>query len=132
MIFIFGFGYHLSHCVFLLGVKIQKRILRFYQYLSPSIHSVILLNTYVLTLKVRVPSNDYIYNNLQNVLHAQFLWLTFSWHAFLSSVVEFNSRIVGLTGPVGAIRQMAQEYRVFFKKVEEEGDDYLVESSHNM
>ncbi|KAH9718638.1 protein SCO1 [Citrus sinensis] len=45
---------------------------------------------------------------------------------------EFNSRIVGLTGPVGAIRQMAQEYRVFFKKVEEEGDDYLVESSHNM
>lgn len=45
---------------------------------------------------------------------------------------EFNSRIVGLTGPAGAIRQMAQEYRVFFKKVEEEGDDYLVESSHNM
>ncbi|KAH9670014.1 protein SCO1 [Citrus sinensis] len=45
---------------------------------------------------------------------------------------EFNSRIVGLTGPVGAIRQMAQEYRVFFKKVEDEGDDYLVESSHNM
>ncbi|KAL9459095.1 hypothetical protein AB3S75_002475 [Citrus x aurantiifolia] len=45
---------------------------------------------------------------------------------------EFNSRIVGLTGSVGAIRQMAQEYRVFFKKVEEEGDDYLVESSHNM
>lgn len=39
---------------------------------------------------------------------------------------------MGLTGPVGAIRQMAQEYRVFFKKVEEEGDDYLVESSHNM
>lgn len=66
------------------------------------------------------------------MLHAQFLWLTFSWHAFLSSVVEFNSRIVGLTGPVGAIRQMAQEYRVFFKKVEDEGDDYLVESSHNM
>ncbi|XP_021912369.1 protein SCO1 homolog 2, mitochondrial [Carica papaya] len=45
---------------------------------------------------------------------------------------EFDSRIVGLTGPVGAIRQMAQEYRVYFKKVEEEGDDYLVESSHNM
>ncbi|KAL6583116.1 hypothetical protein OROMI_005194 [Orobanche minor] len=45
---------------------------------------------------------------------------------------EFDSRIVGLTGPVGAIRQMAQEYRVFFRKVDEEGDDYLVESSHNM
>lgn len=27
---------------------------------------------------------------------------------------------------------MAQEYRVYFKKVEEEGDDYLVETSHNM
>ncbi|GLT43965.1 hypothetical protein SLA2020_178860 [Shorea laevis] len=45
---------------------------------------------------------------------------------------EFDSRIVGLTGPDNAVRQMAQEYRVFFKKVEEEGGDYLVESSHNM
>lgn len=27
---------------------------------------------------------------------------------------------------------MAQEYRVFFKKVEEDGSDYLVESSHTM
>ncbi|KAK3033393.1 hypothetical protein RJ639_033900 [Escallonia herrerae] len=45
---------------------------------------------------------------------------------------EFDSRILGLTGPVAAVRQMAQEYRVFFKKVEEDGDDYLVESSHNM
>lgn len=45
---------------------------------------------------------------------------------------EFDPRIVGLTGPVSAIRQIAQEYRVYFKKVEEEGDDYLVESSHNM
>ncbi|KAE8709611.1 Protein SCO1-like protein 2 [Hibiscus syriacus] len=45
---------------------------------------------------------------------------------------EFDPRIVGLTGPVSAVRQMAQEYRVYFKKVEEEGDDYLVESSHNM
>ncbi|KAK9096720.1 hypothetical protein Sjap_022217 [Stephania japonica] len=45
---------------------------------------------------------------------------------------EFDQRIIGLTGPISAVRQMAQEYRVFFKKVEEEGDDYLVESSHNM
>ncbi|GMN33731.1 hypothetical protein TIFTF001_004317 [Ficus carica] len=45
---------------------------------------------------------------------------------------EFDPRIVGLTGPVSAIRHIAQEYRVYFKKVEEEGDDYLVESSHNM
>ncbi|XP_044469335.1 protein SCO1 homolog 2, mitochondrial [Mangifera indica] len=45
---------------------------------------------------------------------------------------EFDSRILGLTGPVGAVRQMAQEYRIYFKKVEEEGGDYLVESSHNM
>ncbi|XP_062147531.1 protein SCO1 homolog 2, mitochondrial isoform X1 [Alnus glutinosa] len=45
---------------------------------------------------------------------------------------EFDSRIVGLTGPVSAIRQVTQEYRVFFKKVDEDGDDYLVDSSHNM
>ncbi|XVE83160.1 hypothetical protein DITRI_Ditri16bG0065300 [Diplodiscus trichospermus] len=45
---------------------------------------------------------------------------------------EFDPRIVGLTGPVSAVRQMAQEYRIYFKKVEEEGDDYLVESSHNI
>ncbi|XP_042028755.1 protein SCO1 homolog 2, mitochondrial-like [Salvia splendens] len=45
---------------------------------------------------------------------------------------EFDSRIVGLTGPVTAIRQMAQEYRVFFRKVDEQGGDYLIESSHNM
>ncbi|WCJ31860.1 Thioredoxin superfamily protein [Euphorbia peplus] len=45
---------------------------------------------------------------------------------------EFDSRIKGLTGPVGAVRQMAQEFRVFFRKIEEDGDDYLVESSHNM
>ncbi|RVW57534.1 Inactive TPR repeat-containing thioredoxin TTL3 [Vitis vinifera] len=45
---------------------------------------------------------------------------------------EFDSRIVGLTGPDAAIRQMAQEYRVYFRKVEEDGDDYLVESSHNI
>ncbi|KAL8047165.1 hypothetical protein ABFX02_08G221600 [Erythranthe guttata] len=45
---------------------------------------------------------------------------------------EFDSRIVGLTGPVAAIRQIAQEYRVFFKKIDEQGDDYLVDTSHNM
>ncbi|OEL37790.1 Protein SCO1-like protein 2, mitochondrial [Dichanthelium oligosanthes] len=45
---------------------------------------------------------------------------------------EFDPRIVGLTGPVSAVRQIAQEYRVFFKRVEEVGQDYLVESSHNM
>ncbi|KAK4356662.1 hypothetical protein RND71_025633 [Anisodus tanguticus] len=45
---------------------------------------------------------------------------------------EFDPRIMGLTGPVAAVRQMTQEYRVYFKKVDEEGDDYLVESSHNM
>ncbi|GAU19089.1 hypothetical protein TSUD_79110 [Trifolium subterraneum] len=42
---------------------------------------------------------------------------------------QFNSRIVGLTGPVAAIRQMAQEYRVYFKKVEEDGGDIVSHSS---
>ncbi|EXB93679.1 hypothetical protein L484_003950 [Morus notabilis] len=46
--------------------------------------------------------------------------------------LEFDPRITGLTGPVSAVRQMAQEHRIYFKKVEEEGDDYLVESSHNI
>lgn len=55
----------------------------------------------------------------------------FVFHVFYKNA-EFDPRIVGLTGPTPAIRQMAQEYRVFFKKVEEDGDDYLVESSHNM
>ncbi|EHA8586842.1 putative protein SCO1, mitochondrial [Cocos nucifera] len=45
---------------------------------------------------------------------------------------EFDSRIIGLTGPIASVRQMAQEYRVYFKKVDEEGQDYLVECSHNM
>ncbi|KAJ4744780.1 hypothetical protein LUZ62_010708 [Rhynchospora pubera] len=45
---------------------------------------------------------------------------------------EFDSRILGLTGSFAAVRQMAQEYRVFFKKVEEVGQDYLVECSHHM
>ncbi|XP_062199889.1 protein SCO1 homolog 2, mitochondrial-like isoform X2 [Phragmites australis] len=49
--------------------------------------------------------------------------------AYLS---EFDPRIVGLTGSISAVRQIAQEYRVFFKRVEEIGQDYLVESSPNM
>ena len=47
-------------------------------------------------------------------------------------IAEFDSRIVGLTGPISTVRQIAQEYRVYFKKVDEEGQDYLVESSYNM
>ncbi|CAN8328637.1 unnamed protein product [Cochlearia groenlandica] len=50
-------------------------------------------------------------------------------HAYLK---EFDSRILGLTGSASATRQMAQEYRVYFKKVQEDGDDYLVDTSHNM
>ncbi|XP_074264386.1 protein SCO1 homolog 2, mitochondrial [Silene latifolia] len=45
---------------------------------------------------------------------------------------EYDSRIVGLTGPVNSVKQMAQEYRVFFKRIDEDGNDYLVETSHNM
>ncbi|TKY60297.1 SCO1-like 2 [Spatholobus suberectus] len=45
---------------------------------------------------------------------------------------EFDTRTIGLTGPVAAVRQMAQEYRVYFKKVEDDGSDYLVDCSHNM
>ncbi|GAA0140140.1 oxidase [Lithospermum erythrorhizon] len=52
--------------------------------------------------------------------------------AYMCIESEFDLRILGLTGPVGAIRQMAQEYRVFYRKIDEEGNDYLVECSHNM
>ncbi|XP_011621331.2 protein SCO1 homolog 2, mitochondrial isoform X1 [Amborella trichopoda] len=53
------------------------------------------------------------------------------WHlrAYLK---EFDPKIVGLTGPIDAIRQVAHEYRVFFKRVGEDNQDYLVESSHNL
>lgn len=61
-----------------------------------------------------------------------FALLTFLVYLSLCCVAEFDSRIIGLTGPVAAIRQMAQEYRVYFKKVEEDGNDYLVDCSHNM
>lgn len=50
-------------------------------------------------------------------------------HAYLK---EFDDRILGLTGSASAMRQMAQEYRVYFKKFQEDGDDYLVDTSHNM
>ncbi|KAG2319049.1 hypothetical protein Bca52824_012262 [Brassica carinata] len=40
---------------------------------------------------------------------------------------EFDDRILGLTGSASAMRQMAQEYRVYFKKVQEDVDDYLME-----
>ncbi|KAJ7548754.1 hypothetical protein O6H91_07G025500 [Diphasiastrum complanatum] len=45
---------------------------------------------------------------------------------------EFSPKIVGLTGGVNDTRQIAQEYRVFYKKTEEEDSDYLVDHSNNM
>lgn len=45
---------------------------------------------------------------------------------------EFHAKIMGLTGPVNAVRQVAQLYRVYFKKTDEEGSDYLIDCSHNM
>ncbi|RWV83889.1 hypothetical protein BHE74_00024941, partial [Ensete ventricosum] len=45
-------------------------------------------------------------------------------------ISEIDPRIIGLTGPVSSVRQVAQEYRVFFREVDEEGQDYLVESSN--
>ncbi|KAL3681909.1 hypothetical protein R1sor_024865 [Riccia sorocarpa] len=42
---------------------------------------------------------------------------------------EFHPRLVGLTGSVNDIRQVAREYRVYYMKTEEEGSDYLVDHS---
>ncbi|KAG6466098.1 hypothetical protein ZIOFF_076098 [Zingiber officinale] len=52
--------------------------------------------------------------------------------ADVMKILEFDPGIIGLTGPVSAVRQTAQEFRAYFKKVDEEGQDYLVESSNNM
>ncbi|XP_057850246.2 protein SCO1 homolog 2, mitochondrial [Cryptomeria japonica] len=45
---------------------------------------------------------------------------------------EFHPRIMGLTGPENVLRQVAQEFRVFFKKTDVEGPDYLIDCSHDM
>eukprot|EP00249_Psilotum_nudum_P010193 c22393_g1_i1 orf=100-1116(+) len=45
---------------------------------------------------------------------------------------EFHPVFVGLTGTVDAIRQVAREFRVYYKKIEDEGSDYLVDHSHTM
>eukprot|EP00850_Spirogloea_muscicola_P006663 SM000032S12047 [mRNA] locus=s32:89916:92474:- [translate_table: standard] len=44
-------------------------------------------------------------------------------------VKEFHPRLMGLTGTPEAVRQAAREYRVYYMKTEEEGDDYLVDHS---
>lgn len=44
-------------------------------------------------------------------------------------VKEFHPRLVGLTGGVDNVRQVAREYRVYYMKTEEEGSDYLVDHS---
>ncbi|KAH9296205.1 hypothetical protein KI387_039793, partial [Taxus chinensis] len=45
---------------------------------------------------------------------------------------EFHPRIVGLTGRENALRHVAQDFRVFFKKTDVEGPDYVIDCSHNM
>lgn len=47
-------------------------------------------------------------------------------------LAEFDSNIMGLTGPINAVRQIVHEYRVYFRKVDEEDHDYLIESSNSM
>ncbi|XP_058110280.1 protein SCO1 homolog 1, mitochondrial isoform X2 [Magnolia sinica] len=44
-------------------------------------------------------------------------------------VKEFHPNLVGLTGNVDEIRQVARAYRVYYMKTEEEGSDYLVDHS---
>jgi hypothetical protein len=107
---------------------------RFYLCLLRLILNAIPLHNFVLTLKVRAPQLN-VCCNMPAVRDTNGLSdPPFFLHSFSSLllIAEFDSRILGLTGPVSAIRQIAQEYRVYFKKVDEEGDDYLVDSSHNM
>ncbi|CAK9877831.1 unnamed protein product [Sphagnum jensenii] len=44
-------------------------------------------------------------------------------------LIEFHPRLVGLTGSVKAIQQVAHEYHVYYMKTEDEGNDYLVDHS---
>jgi protein SCO1/2 len=49
--------------------------------------------------------------------------LLVSWGA------EFHPRLVGLTGSVKAIQEVAHEYHIYYMKTEDEGNDYLVDHS---
>jgi cytochrome oxidase Cu insertion factor (SCO1/SenC/PrrC family) len=44
-----------------------------------------------------------------------------------SYLASFGSDFVGLTGSAGDIAQVAKEYRVYYKKAEGEGGDYLMD-----
>ncbi|KAI5061230.1 hypothetical protein GOP47_0023735 [Adiantum capillus-veneris] len=44
-------------------------------------------------------------------------------------VKEFHPRLIGLTGSLDEIKQVARAYRVYYMKTEEEGLDYLVDHS---
>lgn len=128
-------------------IKNQNIRLRFCRYLLALILNVILPHKFVHTLKVRLswlqkyynfqllkllaPVNDVLCSTLPLNL---FGLINFSCPTvqLVTCTAVFDSRIIGLTGPVAAVRQMAQEYRVYFKKVEEDGDDYLVDISHSM
>eukprot|EP00249_Psilotum_nudum_P013547 c24390_g2_i2 orf=163-1224(+) len=44
-------------------------------------------------------------------------------------VKEFHPRLVGLTGSVDDIKEVAREYRVYYMKTEEDESDYLVDHS---
>eukprot|EP00262_Sarcandra_glabra_P007857 TRINITY_DN20910_c0_g1_i1.p1 TRINITY_DN20910_c0_g1~~TRINITY_DN20910_c0_g1_i1.p1 ORF type:complete len:340 (+),score=55.30 TRINITY_DN20910_c0_g1_i1:41-1021(+) len=44
-------------------------------------------------------------------------------------VKEFHPTLIGLTGNVNDIKQVARAYRVYYMKTEEEGSDYLVDHS---
>ncbi|CAM6075959.1 unnamed protein product [Sphagnum tenellum] len=44
-------------------------------------------------------------------------------------LIEFHPRLVGLTGSVKAIQEVAHEYHVYYMKTEDEGNDYLVDHS---
>lgn len=108
-------------------------MLKFYLSLSQLILSVIHLHSLkpILEVDFLFLLNDFahmfLYCLLKSEINLQLILVSLSLRT-----AEFDPRILGLTGPVNSIRQMAQEYRVFFKKVEEDGSDYLVESSHTM
>ncbi|MCO5598426.1 hypothetical protein L7F22_052521 [Adiantum nelumboides] len=44
-------------------------------------------------------------------------------------VKEFHPRLIGLTGSLDEVKQVARAYRVYYMKIEQEGSDYLVDHS---
>jgi hypothetical protein len=63
------------------------------------------------------------------VFRGHFNWSLNCQALLVSWGAEFHPRLVGLTGSVKAIQEVAHEYHIYYMKTEDEGNDYLVDHS---